>query len=27
MDFYETAPCQVIGSIHCCQYKFEFVGE
>jgi hypothetical protein len=24
VDFYENAPCQVIGSIHTCNYKYEF---
>lgn len=23
MDFYE-APCQVVGSVHSCNYKYEF---
>ena len=24
MDFYETAPCQVTGSIHRCHYRYQF---
>lgn len=24
MDFYEAAPCQIIGSIHSCNYKYDF---
>lgn len=27
LNFYEQAPCQVVGTIHSCIYKFEFNSE
>ena len=24
MDFYDAAPCQITGTIHACNYKYEF---
>lgn len=24
IDYYEAAPCQITGSIHACNYKYEF---
>ena len=27
MDFYEGAPCQIIGSLHRCLYKFSLISD
>jgi hypothetical protein len=27
VDFYESAPCQIIGSLHRCLYKYGFSSE
>jgi hypothetical protein len=24
MDYYDAAPCQITGTIHACNYKYEF---
>ena len=27
MNFYDGAPCQIVGTVHACFYKFEFFEE